>query len=77
MVASMEGFGEGIVRDGQMHTAIFKVDNTTQTYCIAHGTQLNVMWQPGLEESLGENEYMYMYGWVPSLFTWNYHNIVC
>lgn len=36
MVASMEGFGEGIVRDGQMHTAIFKVDNTTQTYCIAH-----------------------------------------
>ena len=25
---------------------------------------------------LGENGYMYMYGWVPSLFTWNYHNIV-
>ena len=25
---------------------------------------------------LGENGYMYMYGWVPSLSTWNYHNIV-
>ena len=25
---------------------------------------------------LGENGYMFMYGWVPSLFTWNYHNIV-
>ena len=24
----------------------------------------------------GGNGYMYMYGWVPSLFTWNYHNIV-
>ena len=26
--------------------------------------------------SLGENGYMYMHGWVPSLFTWNYHHIV-
>ena len=34
------------------------------------------MWQPGWERSLGENGYMYIYGWVPSLFTWNYHNIV-
>ena len=25
---------------------------------------------------MGENRYMYIYGWVPSLFTWNYHNIV-
>ena len=23
-----------------------------------------------------ENGYMCMSGWVPSLFTWNYHNIV-
>ena len=43
MVVSMEGFGKGIVRDGQMHIAIFKVDNTTQTYCIDRGTQFNVM----------------------------------
>jgi len=26
---------------------------------------------------LGENGYMYMYGWVPLLFTWNYDDIVC
>ena len=45
-------------------------------YHIAHGTLLNVIWQPGWEGSLGENGYMYMYGWVPSLFIWNYHNIV-
>ena len=25
---------------------------------------------------LGENGYMYLYGWVSPLFTWNYHNIV-
>ena len=22
---------------------------------------------------LGENGYMYMYGWLPSLFIWDYH----
>ena len=39
-------------------------------------TLLNIMWQPGWQGSLEENGYMYMYGWVPFLFTWNYHNIV-
>ena len=34
----------------------------TETYCIAEGTLLNVMWQPGQEGSLGENTYMFMYG---------------
>ena len=34
------------------------------------------MWQPGWEGNLGENGYIYMYGQVPLLFTWNYHNIV-
>ena len=32
------------------------------------------MWQPGLGGSLGENGYLYSFGWVPSLFTYNYHN---
>ena len=40
------------------------------------GILLNVMYQPGWEQGLGENRYMYMYGWAPSIFTWNYHNIV-
>ena len=26
--------------------------------------------------SLGEDRYMYMYGWVPLLSTWNYDNII-
>ena len=34
------------------------------------------MWQPGWEGSLGENGYLYMYGCIPSLLKWNYHNIV-
>ena len=29
----------------------------------------------GWEESLGENGYMYVYGWIPLLFTWICHNI--
>ena len=35
------------------------------------------MWQTRWEESLGENGYMFKCGWIPSLFTWNFHNIVC
>ena len=34
------------------------------------------MWQSGWEGILGENGYMYMYGWIPLLSTWNDHNIV-
>ena len=26
--------------------------------------------------SFRKNGFMYTYGWVPSLFTWNYHNVV-
>ena len=29
---------------------------------MAHGTLLNVMWQPGWEGGLGENGYMFMCG---------------
>ena len=32
--------------------------------------------QPGWEEGLGENGYMYTYGWIPLLFTWNNYNFV-
>ena len=46
------------------------------TYCTTQGTLLNALWQAGWEGSLGENGYMYRYGWVPLLFTRNYHNIV-
>ena len=35
-----------------------------KTYCIAHGTLLIVMRQPGWEGSLRENAYVYMYGRV-------------
>jgi len=35
---------------------------TNKTFCIVQGTLLNVMWQPGWEESFGENGYMYVYG---------------
>ena len=34
------------------------------------------MWQPGWEESLAENGYIYRYGWVSLFSAWNYHNIV-
>ena len=43
---------------------------------MAHGTVLNIMWQPGHKGSFGENGYVYMYGWVPLLSIWNYHSVV-
>ena len=79
-----EEWGEGIVVQ-------FGMDMYSLLYlkrkisCIAHGTLLNVMGQPVWEGRLGVNIciciygiyiYMHMYGWVPSLFTWNYYSIV-
>ena len=70
-----ERWEEGIVRE-------FGMGMDTRLYlkwiifCRAHGTLLSVMWQTGWEEGFRENRYMNMYDWVPSWFTWNYHNIV-
>ena len=39
-----------------------------RNYCVAHGTLLSVMWQPGWKGSLGVNEYVCK-AESPSLFT--------
>jgi len=66
MVAGVRGKDGGRdsqgVWDGHVHSAILKMDNPQGPTCIAQGTLLNVMWQPGWEGSLGENVYMYVYG---------------
>ena len=57
--------------DGHIHTAIFKMDN--QLYSTGNSAQYYVAaWMRG---GLGGNGYMYVYGWVPSLFIWNYQSI--
>ena len=65
MVAGGEGEGwvEGIAREFgmNMYTLLY-LKWTTNKECITQGTLLNVIWQPRWERSLGENEYMYMYG---------------
>ena len=46
------------------------MDTSLSMLCVIHGTPLlKVRWQPGWEGSLGENGHVYIYGWVPSLFT--------
>ena len=50
-----------------MHTLLYLKWITKQA--CEHGTLLNVMWQPGLEGTLGENGYMCVCDSVPSLFT--------
>ena len=74
----VEGWREGTVREFRMdmYTLLYLKWIANKDHCTAHGTLLNAMWPSGQEGNLGENGYMYMYGWVPSLFTWNHHNIV-
>ena len=45
---------------------LYSTRNSVQC-CVAAWTEVG---------SLGENGYMYMCGWIPSLFTWSYHSIV-
>lgn len=72
---------EGIVREfgmGMYTLLYFKWITNRDLLCIAHRTLLlKVTWQPGWEASLGVNGHICIYGWVPSLFTQNSHNIVC
>ena len=73
------GWGERVVWDGHVHTALFKMDNQQESTAQNMELLLNVMGQPGWERALAENGYMCMYpvplyGSVPLLFTWNYDN---
>ena len=54
--------GEGIVREFwmDMNTLLYLKWITNMDLCTAHGTLLNVMWQPEWEGSLGENGDLYM-----------------
>ena len=78
MVARWEGWEEGIVREigMDMYTLLYlkSITNKDILYSTWNSAQCYVAawWKGGL----GENGYMYMYGWVPSLFTSNYHNTV-
>ena len=58
-----EEWGERIVGEFEMdmHTLLY-LKWTNQQGLTVHGILFNVIWQPGWEESFGENEYMYMYG---------------
>ena len=60
-----------------MHTLLYLtwITNTDLLYSTGNPAQCYVpAW---MQASLEENGYMYMRGWVPSLFIWNYHDIVC
>ena len=73
-----EGSGEGIVREFEidMYTLLYLKwkANKVLLYSMRNSAQCNVA--ASWEGSLGKNGYMYIYGWVPLLSTWNYHNIV-
>ena len=49
-----------------MDTLLCLTWRTSKDLLDSTGTLLNVTWQPGWEGSLGENGYVFMYGWVPS-----------
>ena len=69
--------GKGIVREFGMVMYTLRylkwITNRDLLYSIWTSAQCYVAaWKEG---NLGENGYMYMYGWTPALSTWNYHNI--
>ena len=55
---------QGIVKDfvKLIYTVLYSKWITNKNVCIAHGSILSVLCQPGWEEGLGENGYMYMQG---------------
>ena len=59
-----ESCGEGIVREFgmDMYTLLYLKWMINKDLLCSSGTLLNVMWQPGWEEGLGENGYMYICG---------------
>ena len=70
--------GEGTVRKFGIdtHTLLYSKWITSKDLLYSTGNSAHVIWRPGWEGSLGEHGSMYMYGWVPSVFIWNYYNIV-
>ena len=59
-----------------MHTVIPWNGWPVGACCIAQGTLPNILWQPIWEKNLKGNGYVYMYDWIPLLYSRNYHNIV-
>ena len=78
MIAKGEEWRKGIVREFGMDTYTLLylkwLTNKVLLNSTWHSAQCYVAAWIGVE--FGENGYMYLYGWVPLLFTWNYHNIV-
>ena len=58
MVAGGSGWGEGIVRELWMdvYTLLYLKWITHRMYCVAHGTLLNVMWQPAWKGIWGRRD---------------------
>ena len=72
----VEGWREGMVREfgTNMYTLIHLKQVTNKVLLCSTGDSVQcyvVVWMGG---EFGGEWYMYMCGWVPSLFTWNYHN---
>ena len=70
MVVGVEGYFGKV-----MYTLIYLKWITNKDWR-AQGTLLGIMCQAGWKGGWGENGSMYVYGWVPLLFTSNYHNVV-
>ena len=69
-----EGCGEGIVRGFGMDLyRVLCLKWIANEGLLCNMEFCSMLWWEG---SLRENGYMYMYGWVSSLFAWNYHNDV-
>ena len=77
-VTSGEGWREGIVREFGIHTytLLYLKWITSKALLSSTGKSARCCVAAWMGEEFGENGYMYMYGWILLLSTWNYHSIV-
>ena len=78
IVTKEEGWEEGIVREFgiDMYTPLYLQWITNKDLLYSKGSSAQCYGAAWMGGSLGENGYMYIYGWVALLCTSNYHNIV-
>ena len=78
MAASREGWWEEIVREFgiDLYTLLNLKCKTSKDLLCSTGDSARCHAAAWMGRGVGETGYTYMYGWVPLLLTWSYHNIV-
>ena len=76
-IKNKSGYLDGREVWGRMNTCTWVWVNSSSWWWTGRPGVLQFMGSQSRTQLSDWTEYMCMCGWVPSLFTWNYHNTVC